>query len=341
MKRGYAVILLSALLTAAVSAEDVTTADGTVYKDIKISETTPIGINFVSGDKACWVDFRDLPPDTAKKYGYDPVKAADFEKALTQNQGSTVSSNTPVTAPAAVVSAPAVSAVTPVATTTVSPQAVNVATPVAAATVSPQSASVTTPAAATTVSPRMATVSTPVAATTVSPQTVSVSTPVATATVSSAPGSAGISVTTPIANVTIGSPAPPPAQARVVVVNNGDPVVYDEQIVYEPVTTTWILWNGRYYPRYWWHYWYWDHHYISWNGRYYPAHYFHNAGRWHEGRYYHYAPSRGPARGGDRGGSYDRGGGGRSSGGGSYDRGGGGRNSGGGGGGDRGGGGRH
>ena len=298
MKKGYAVLLLSALLTAAVSAEDITTTDGTVYKDIKISETTPIGINFVSGDKASWVDFRDLPPEVAQKYGYDPAKAAEFEKVLVQNQGSTVTANMPVTAPA--VASP------PVA---VSSQAAKIATPVATATVSPQTVNVATPVATTTVSSRTATVSTPVAATTISPQTVSVSTPIATATVSSAPGSAGISVTTPVASVTIGSPAPPPAQSRVVVVNNSDPVVYDEQIAYEPVTTTWVLWNGRYYPRYWWHYWYWDHHYISWNGRYYPAHYFHNAGRWHEGRYYHYAASRGPVRGGDRGGSYDRGGG--------------------------------
>ena len=322
MKRGYAVILLSALLTAAVSAEDVTTTDGTVYKDIKISETTPIGINFVSSEKACWVDFRDLPPDTAKKYGYDPAKAADFEKALAQNQGSTVNGNTPVTAPATVISPPAAVVATPVATTAVSPTAVNVVTPAATATVSPAAVNVVTPAATTTVSPQVVTVTSPAAAATVSAQTVSVSTPVANATVSAN----GIGVTTPIASVTIGSPAPPPAQARVVVVNNSAPVVYDENIAYEPVTATWVLWNGRYYPRYWWHYWYWDHHYISWNGRYYPAHYFHNAGRWHEGRYYHYAA--GPARGGDRGGSYDRGGG-RSSGG---DRGGGRSNGGGGGG---------
>ncbi len=321
MRKGYAVILLSALLTAAVSAEDVTTTDGTVYKDIKISETTPIGINFVSGDKACWVDFRDLPPDTAKRYGYDPAKAADFEKALAQNQGSTVTGNMPVTAPAAVISPPAATTVspqgvnvaTPVATTAVSPQAVNVATPVATAAVSPQAVNVVTPAATTTVSPRAVTVTSPAAVASVSPQTVSVSTPVANATVSAT----GIGVTTPIATVTIGSPAPPPAQARVVVVNNTDPVVYDENIAYEPVTATWVLWNGRYYPRYWWHYWYWDHHYICWNGRYYPAHYFHNAGRWHEGRYYHYAPRGGYDRGGGRssGGSYDRGGGARSGGG--------------------------
>jgi len=288
MKKRYSVLLLFALLTAAVSAEDITTTDGTVYKDIKISETTPIGINFVSGDKASWVDFRDLPPDTAKKYGYDPVKAAQFEKTLAQNQGSTLTGNMPVTAPAAVISPPA------------------------AVAVSPTAANVTTPVAATTVTPRAVTVTAPVAATTVTPQAVTVATPVATATVSSAPGSAGIAVTTPIASVTIGSPAPPPTPAKVVVVNSGDPVVYDEQIAYEPVTTTWILWNGRYYPRYWWHYWYWDHHYIFWNGRYYPAHYFHNAGRWHEGRYYHYA-SHGSAhggyeRGGERGGGHGGGG---------------------------------
>lgn len=122
MKKGYAVLLLSALFAATVLGEDITTIDGTTYKEIRITETTPLGINFVSDDRACWVDFRDLPPDVAAKYGYDPVKAAEFEKSLAQNQGSTVTgdpaeisgdtttaqNNVTVTAPDVAVNAPAV-----------------------------------------------------------------------------------------------------------------------------------------------------------------------------------------------------------------------------------------
>jgi len=128
MKKRYAFILLFALSAAVVSAEDITTTDGTVYKNIKISETTPIGINFVSDDKACWVDFRDLPPDTAKKYGYDPAKAAEFEKMLAQSQGS----NAPATAPA-VAGTPAAGTVSPQPVATPAPPPVVSAPPPVAA----------------------------------------------------------------------------------------------------------------------------------------------------------------------------------------------------------------
>lgn len=136
MKKRYAVLLLSALLTAAVSAEDITTTDGTVYKNIKISETTPIGLNFVSDDKACWVDFRDLPPDTAKKYGYDPVKAADFEKMLAQNQANPAPANVPAAAPAATGTPAPAAAASPAAAGTALAQPVGASAPVVAVAVS-------------------------------------------------------------------------------------------------------------------------------------------------------------------------------------------------------------
>jgi len=217
MKR-YAVLLLFALFAATVMGEDITTIDGTVYKDIRITETTPIGLNFVSNDKACWVDFRDLPPDVAQKYGYDPAKAAEFEKALSQNQGSVVPGN-----PADMVAdkAELERDTIPEAAPPVPAQGVNVA----------------------------------------------VNTPVASASVTIAP--------------------PPP---QVIVVNNGDTVVYDDQIVYEPTTTVWVSWCGRYYPRSYWHYWYWKDRYVYCDGRYYPAHCYYRGGVWDHGKYYKYAP---------------------------------------------------
>jgi hypothetical protein len=272
MKNRYAVLMLSAWLSGTIAAEDLTTADGTVYTDIKISEITPIGINFVSADKASWVDFRDLTPETAKKYGYNQEKAEAFEKQLTQNQ-AVPAGNVSKTATAAVV------------------------TPPAAVSVSTQAASVSTPVAAVRTAPSGITVATPPAVVNVNPQSVSISTPVVNAAVSSAPDGAGISITTPIAAVTIGTPMPPPAPARVVVVRESDPVVFDEQIVYEPVTVNWVMWNGRYYPRYWWHYNYWSNRYVSCGGRYYPALYYYHSGRWHGGRYYNYSADRYPARG--------------------------------------------
>ncbi len=217
MKKRYAVLLLFALFAATVQCEDITTIDGTVYKDIRVTERTPIGINFVSNDKACWADFRDLPPDVAQKYGYDPAKAAEFEKALAQNQGSTVTGD-----PAEMVADKAA-----LEEDTIPPA---VATPVQGV---------------------------------------------------------NVAVNTPVANATITTAPPPP---QVIVVNNGDTVVYDQQIIYEPTTTIWVSWCGRYYPRSYWHYWYWKDRYVCWSGRYYPAHCFYRGGVWDQGKYYKYAP---------------------------------------------------
>ncbi|MHB9138325.1 MAG: hypothetical protein ACYC4Q_02860 [Victivallaceae bacterium] len=220
MKKIFALLLLSVLFAVTVIAEDITTIDGTVYKNIKITEITPIGVNFVCEERACWVDFRDLPPDVANKYGYDPVKAAEFEKSLAQNQGGNVVDNATEGAPDGTIydgsDAPA----------------------------APQ--------------PAM-------------------------------PGPGGVTATLPAPDVI--ENLPPPSQApQVIVINNGDTVIYDDS--YQPTTVVWVSWCGRYYPRYYWNYWYWNNRYIRWNGRYYPAHCFYRGGVWDHGKYYHYAPDR-------------------------------------------------
>ncbi len=212
MKKRYAVLLLFALFAVAVLGDDITTIDGTVYKDIRVTEITPLGINFDSNAQACWIDFRDLPADVAKKYGYDPVKAAEFEKALDQNQGNAVTGNQSVM----------------VGDNTVLEENTNPA------------------------------------------QEVNVAGGTATG------------------GAVVNAPSVPSPQ--VIIVNNGDPVIYNQQIIYEAATSVWVLWAGRYYPRSYWHYWYWKDRYVSWNGRYYPAHCYYRGGAWDRGQNYNYAP---------------------------------------------------
>lgn len=254
MKTKILSCLLVSAMVLAVRADDIVANDGTVYKDVTIQEVTPLGINFVSSGNTCWLDYRDMPTETAKKYGYDPAKAAAFEKGLASTNGNTATATTPVTAPATVPAASAAAA----------------------------SATVVTPVASTTVTAPTATVVTPVASVSTTPASVAVTTPVAS--VSTSPEA--ISVVTPIASVTLGQAIVPAPSTKVIVVNPDTPVEYDTTVVYEPTTTVWVLWNGRYYPRYWWHYWYWDHHWVRWNGRYYPGHVFYGGGRWHGGHYY-------------------------------------------------------
>ena len=104
MKKGYVTIFLIAMLGASVLAEDMLNtqymavlwsalsdaslvlADGSVCGSIKICKTAPVGINFVNGNQRCRVEYRAIPPQLAEKYGYDPVKAAEFEKLLKRRE---------------------------------------------------------------------------------------------------------------------------------------------------------------------------------------------------------------------------------------------------------------
>ena len=95
MKKGYAAILIIALLTASVLAEDILNtkyiavlcsafagADGSGSGCIKMCKTTPVGINFVNGNQRCRVEYRTASPEIAERYGYDPAKVAEFEALL-------------------------------------------------------------------------------------------------------------------------------------------------------------------------------------------------------------------------------------------------------------------
>lgn len=182
-------------LSCGAVAKDLSTTTGITYKEVTITETTPIGVSFISRGQGGWLDFRDMTEQEQAEYGYDRAKADEFEQKLIQNQGNLVPPN----------GAPDMGSIPPEANldSNTVPQ---------------------TPENTTTIVP-------------------------------------GQQVTY---NPTYFQSAAP-------VYHNG-----------------WVYWNGRHYPYYWWHHWYWQHHWVYANGRYYPWHYYHHHGVWYHGNYYPY-----------------------------------------------------
>ena len=90
-------MLLAALLFGGVAGaqtearfpSQITTSDGTLYKDVAKQRVDPDGI-LVSyqpgpgGLGLAKLKFRELPEDLQKQYGYDPKSAGEFEKQQVQ-----------------------------------------------------------------------------------------------------------------------------------------------------------------------------------------------------------------------------------------------------------------
>ena len=81
------IILLLSLfsLSVVLSGADITTLDGTVYKNAEVLNTMPDGIlvNYVGGtgfNTVKLLKFNNLPVSIQKKYGYNIKKATKFEK---------------------------------------------------------------------------------------------------------------------------------------------------------------------------------------------------------------------------------------------------------------------
>lgn len=68
-------------------ALDITLVNGATFKDVVITQKTPVGINFLCNGSAGWVNYIDMPIEDAKKLGYDPDAAAQFEEKLEKNKG--------------------------------------------------------------------------------------------------------------------------------------------------------------------------------------------------------------------------------------------------------------
>lgn len=72
---GVSIMFIFAL---SIYSLDITTLDGKVYKNAKISEANPAGIVVEYQDGVCQIPFTNLPDDIQKKYSYDPAKAQEW-----------------------------------------------------------------------------------------------------------------------------------------------------------------------------------------------------------------------------------------------------------------------
>ncbi|MBI5685477.1 MAG: hypothetical protein HZC54_10375 [Verrucomicrobia bacterium] len=75
-----------------VFAEDLTTLDGANYQNIRVSRIEVDGISFTHSWGAAKVLFSNLPESIARRYGYDPKRLEEWQRArdLTATQPQTV-----------------------------------------------------------------------------------------------------------------------------------------------------------------------------------------------------------------------------------------------------------
>jgi len=74
MKRALPLILLC----LAARAEDLTTTEGKVYKEVTIRKVEPDGLAIMHAEGMAKVPFTKLSQEIQKKHGYDPEKAKEF-----------------------------------------------------------------------------------------------------------------------------------------------------------------------------------------------------------------------------------------------------------------------
>ena len=83
--------LVAFCMISMVSARDITTLDGGAYKNIIITNSSPVGITIYyekpdGTPVVIGLDFRDLPQDIRKEFGYTEIRAAEFEKHAREYQ---------------------------------------------------------------------------------------------------------------------------------------------------------------------------------------------------------------------------------------------------------------
>ena len=88
-RRGKLIVIVSAtalLLAGPLYAEDITTLTGAVYKNATISRAEPDGIVVLHSAGIVKIPFSELTPEYAKRFGYDPSKAANFAAEQAEGQ---------------------------------------------------------------------------------------------------------------------------------------------------------------------------------------------------------------------------------------------------------------
>jgi hypothetical protein len=63
-----------------LKAEDWTTTDGRIYKDVKVVSHDALIVRIMDSDGGADISLAILPPDSQKKFEYDPQKAAELQK---------------------------------------------------------------------------------------------------------------------------------------------------------------------------------------------------------------------------------------------------------------------
>jgi Rps23 Pro-64 3,4-dihydroxylase Tpa1-like proline 4-hydroxylase len=91
MNKASLICAVFALIALNVSALDIKTADGTVYKDVDVTNVMPdaIGIAYVKKDGTYVlrdIKLSELTPELQKKYNYSPKKAEEFHKKVVEYQ---------------------------------------------------------------------------------------------------------------------------------------------------------------------------------------------------------------------------------------------------------------
>ena len=76
-----AILLLASLLGPNLFAMDITTLDGRTYRDCRVSHVDPDSICVLWSSSGARIKLANLPEPVRAQYGYDPAKAAAFERS--------------------------------------------------------------------------------------------------------------------------------------------------------------------------------------------------------------------------------------------------------------------
>ena len=91
MKSATALIaVISALSVHLCTAEDMTTTDGTVYRNATVTKADPDALKISFEDGLARIPFEKLPEDIRQKYGYTPEAAAAFQKQVAEQRQAEV-----------------------------------------------------------------------------------------------------------------------------------------------------------------------------------------------------------------------------------------------------------
>ena len=69
-------------MTLPLAGEDFTTLDGDKYTNATVKKIEPDGIVVADTDGVRKLKFKNLPPETQQKFGYNPEKAAQYQKQI-------------------------------------------------------------------------------------------------------------------------------------------------------------------------------------------------------------------------------------------------------------------